>query len=642
MSKYLLFIIAALSIIVNKSYSQDKEIPKDLYIAATIPDSLKEDANSVVRYLGIEVDVKGPGKKTVKFHSMVTVLNEKGDDEAIMKLGYNRKFNSVSGIEMRVYNEKGELIKKYHKSDMYDGADGDNEALITDDRFLEVKHSIATYPITIEQQFEEDANSLIDLGSWHIQGSEQSIQSSNYLLSIDNSTGFRFLNKNTSIKPVITHTLDNKTAYSWRVSNLKAIKLEKNSLSWRILPRIDFAANSFEYYGIPGSINTWQNYGKWQRTLNADVCTLDPPRVDEIRKMTADIKTDKEKAKFLYNYLQQNMRYVYVQLGIGGLKPFPAMFVDQKKYGDCKALSNYMVAMLKAVNIPAYYAKVRAGTNEEPSNFSFPFDMSNHIIVCIPFKGDTTWLECTNNTQQFGKLGSFTENRNALLITEDGGKLVNTPRSTMQDNQFNGEVHIALDEDGGAKAQIKMLGTGEYRDEFIGLAYGKTDKQKEYLLRSLEIKQPSTFDLTSGKDIDGTKEFDLDLEFDKFCDIKTGDKQFYRPGAFMLWDETIPVLEKRKSDYYFAHPLQKACVTTIDLPQGFEVETLPVNQSLKFTYGNYEVKYVYDAAKNQVVSTAKFNLTNHVIPAAKYAEMQQYLDAVAKAQNKKLVIRRKA
>lgn len=110
----------------------------------------------------------------------------------------------------------------------------------------------------------------------------------------------------------------------------------------------------------------------------------------------------------------------------------------------------------------------------------------------------------------------------------------------------------------------------------------------------------------------------------------------------MLWDETIPVLEKRKSDYYFAHPLQKACVTTIDLPQGFEVETLPVNQSLKFTYGNYEVKYVYDAAKNQVVSTAKFNLTNHVIPAAKYAEMQQYLDAVAKAQNKKLVIRRKA
>jgi hypothetical protein len=65
-------------------------------------------------------------------------------------------------------------------------------------------------------------------------------------------------------------------------------------------------------------------------------------------------------------------------------------------------------------------------------------------------------------------------------------------------------------------------------------------------------------------------------------------------------------------------------------------------QSLKFTYGNYDVNYVYNAAKNQVISTAKFNLSNHVIPAAKYTELQQYLDAVAKAQNKKLVIRKKA
>jgi len=72
------------------------------------------------------------------------------------------------------------------------------------------------------------------------------------------------------------------------------------------------------------------------------------------------------------------------------------------------------------------------------------------------------------------------------------------------------------------------------------------------------------------------------------------------------------------------------------------VETLPVNQTLKFSYGNYQVSYIYDAAKNQVISTAKFNLNNQMIPAAKYNEMQQYLDAVAKAQNKKLVIRHKA
>ena len=100
--------------------------------------------------------------------------------------------------------------------------------------------------------------------------------------------------------------------------------------------------------------------------------------------------------------------------------------------------------------------------------------------------------------------------------------------------------------------------------------------------------------------------------------------------------------DKRKSDYYFDSPIKKSCVTTIDLPKGFEIETLPANQAIKFSYGNYEVKYVYDAVKNQVIATAKFTITNQDIPAAKYTELQQYLDAVAKAQNKKLVIRKKA
>jgi hypothetical protein len=89
-------------------------------------------------------------------------------------------------------------------------------------------------------------------------------------------------------------------------------------------------------------------------------------------------------------------------------------------------------------------------------------------------------------------------------------------------------------------------------------------------------------------------------------------------------------------------PMQKPCVTTIDLPAGFEVETLPANASLKFSYGNYDINYVYNKAKNQVVSTAKFILNNHVIPASKYTEMQLYMDGIAKAQNKKLVIRKKA
>ena len=636
-----LFACTAFALFTAQAFSQSKDIPAELYKASTIPDSLKKDANSVIRYDAYDETVKGPGKAIIKEHCIVTILNEKADKEAVMYLQYDKKFNSVDNAEMIVYDADGKQIKKYHKSDMYDRSASDGVSIITDDRIMIVEHTIVKYPVTIEQITEQDINSFLDLGEWHIQHDEQAVQNASYRIKVNPTVGFRYINKNTNIKPDISKA-DDYDAYQWNVKNLKADKLEEEALPWRVLPKIRFATNSFQYDGMPGDISTWNNYGKWIKALNADVCSLTPAREEEIRKMTADIKTDKEKAKFLYQYMQKSMRYVSVSLGIGGLKPFSATFVDQKKYGDCKALSNYMTALLKAVNIPSYYAIVRAEANKEPADPSFPSDPFNHIIVCVPFKGDTTWLECTSSTQPFGKLGTFTENRNALLITEDGGKLVNTPKSTINDNQFNSEVHLLLQADGGAKATVKISATGGYRDQYIGMSHTKTDEQKEFFLKFLNVKQPSILDLKPADDNDGVKQVNIEMEYDKFCDIMAGDKIFYHPRVFDLWRLTVPVLEKRKSDYYFEHPMKKTCVTTIDLPEGFEVESLPANAALKFSYGNYEVNYVYNAAKNQIISTAKFNLTNYVIPAAKYNEMQQYMDAIAKVQNKKLVLRKKA
>lgn len=625
----------------GRALGQVPEAPKELYIAGNIPDSLKEDANSVMRYSSHEVLVKAPGHSVEKIHTIVTVLNEKANREAGIVLPYNRKFATVGSFEMVIYDAAGKPLKKYHKGDMYEHAAEDNSTLVTDDRLMVIGHSLATYPSTVEMIYEIDNNSLIDIDSWKIQKPEQSVQNSYYIISANSTSGFRYLNKNTRIKPKEV-TANGMDTYLWQVFNLKAFKLEEGAQTWRVLPRIEFTSNAFEFYGVKGDFSSWKSFGNWIRALNADVCSLTPEREAEIRKMTDTIKSDKAKARFLYNYLQQNVRYVSIQLGIGGLKPFPAMFVDQKKYGDCKALSNYMVALLKAVNIPAHYAVINAGANEEPAETNFPNNPFNHIIVCVPFKGDTTWLECTSNTQPFGKLGSFTENRRALLITDEGGKLVRTPRSTMEDNTFTGEVHIVLDPEGGAKAHVKILGTGEYRFDYFGIESLKLDEQKEVYIRMLNMKQPSLFDILPSKDQNGVKELNMDLEYDKFCDVAAGDKQFYRPKVLDLWAATVPVEEKRKSDYYFETPMLKSCVTTIDLPAGFEVETLPVNQNLKFTYGTYDVSYAYDAAKNRIVSKASFKLFNHIIPAARYTEMQQYLDAVAKAQNKKLVIKHKA
>jgi hypothetical protein len=620
--------------------AQDKSISPALYVAAAIPDSLKEDAYAVIRYNMVEINVTSAGRAVIKQHRIVTLLDEKARSETQLVVGYNQ-YNSIGTMQMTAYNADGKLIKKYTKGDAYDQSATSDGTLVSTERLKALQHSVGSYPVTIETVSEQVMNSRLDLPTWYIRPDETSVQQSFYKVTVNPALGFRYKNKHTGIQPQKLNDGKNEV-YTWQVNNLKAQTPEDDIPGWCTAPKILFTTNNFEFNGIPGSLSSWQEYGKWQLALNADVCSLTPQRAEEIKQLTANLQTDKEKAKFLYHYVQQNMRYVSIQLGIGGLKPFPAMFVDQKKYGDCKALSNYMYALLKAVNIRAHYALINAGTNAEPADADFPADPFNHIVLCIPFKNDTTWLECTSNTQAFGKLGAFTENRTALLITEDGGKLVCTPKSAGNDNQFNSQVQVTLNAEGGATAKVKIISTGEFRDLFVdGLPTISQDKQREYLIRSLNFRQPAFFDFKPATDAEGVNEANFELEYDNFTEVAAGNKKFYRPRVFDVWSTTLPVVKKRQADFYFDHPMQKACTTVISLPAGFEAESLPENVSLKFAYGNYEANYKYDAAKNEVTSIVKFNINQHIVPAGKYPEMQQYMDSIAKAQNKKLVIRKK-
>lgn len=623
-----------------KSFCQSNDIPKDAYRVAGIPDSLKKHASSVVRYSEIIINVKGPGKATIKLHTITTLLNDKAQDLAGLYMGYNKNFDTYSGIEMNVFNDKGESIKKYRKSDMYDGSAANSEMLVTDERFLSLRHTAAAYPVTIEKKYEEDRNSFIDLGQWYPQLMGQAIQYTVIKVIADPSIGFRYKVLNSDSKPV-KRSVKGLDEYTWEFRNLPVLKNTSNVLPWKTLPDIEMAVNNFNCYGYQGDFNNWQSFGKWFQSLNNDVCTLTPKRVAEIKKMTDSIKTAQGKARFLYHYLQQNVRYVDIDLGIGGYRSYPATFVDEKKYGDCKALSNYMRALLKAVNIDANYVIVGAGDKAQQVEPGFPANRFNHVILCLPFKNDTTWLECTSQKQAYGKLGAFTENRKALLIDHDGGRLVNTPGSTTADNQFNSEVNIKINTDGSAKTSIKIATTGAYRSHYLAYNALSIDQQKQVYTRLLHMRQFSELNITHSDLDNSINETDLDITFDKFCDIVSDDKLFFRPFAFDLSTYIFTPDAKRKTDFHFEYPMAKSCTTTIDLPRGFEIETLPPNASLKFAFGSFEISYVYNQSSNKVVSIAKFNINNAVIPPENYAEMQHFFDEVGQEERRKLVVKHK-
>jgi hypothetical protein len=628
-----LLLILLFSSITTEIFSQ-----VNVYDASTIPATLKENAHSVKREEKINFEVKDISNAKLSVHQVFTVLDPEADDVLFFKQ-ITDEFTKLDDAEIRVFDADGKQVNKYKMKDMK--SIGIGEGLVIDGKvyFLNVK--TVTYPITIQYDYEIKFKGTIRYPDYSIEDPEQSVEYSQYTASVPADLDLKFKAQHISITPAVSSDSKNKV-YSWEVKNLVAVPEEEGAGSQRnSFPAILISPNKFSMDGYDGDLTSWKNLGEWYTQLTKGSLNLSDETKIFLKNLVKDAKSNDEKIDILYNYLQKNCRYVSIQLGIGGLKPFDADFVDKKKYGDCKALANYMQAMLDAVGIVSYPALINAEYNQQPVDPDFPEEAFNHVIVCVPQNKDTTWLECTDNTADAGVLGSFTENRNALLITPSGGVLVPTPKSKASENTLSLYTKVILKEDGSGESESVMKTNGEYKQEIINYVMNeKKDDQKEYLVRRLGFLQPDQFEMSTNKKNDCTEtSFKLDIE--KVPEFTAGSKMFLSPRIYKIINATLPDTKKRTRPYYFHFPFIKTDTTVYQLPENYTVANLPQSWNEQFDYGKFTTKYSYDDKSNTITSVAFLQLSTNVIPAEKFEDARKFFNKVIQEYTEKIVIAKK-
>lgn len=625
MYKYLLLLFLLIPVI---SFEQD-------YKVSLIPDSLKENANVIKRIDETKIVIKNIGKAYIYHKYAYTILNETGDAAAVYR-NYYDPFHSLSDITGKMFDSTGKLLKSIKKREIADLSDNDEESLVSDSRRKIFAFYNKVYPYTVEFEDEVEMNGIFSLPEWYPVGHYMlSVQQS--ILEVETPADYHLRYKQFCYNdsPKITSNKD-KLIYLWQVTNKKAIREEilQPPIN-EITSAVYLAPTDFEIGGYTGNMETWNNLGKFNTQLNLNKQTLPDNIKQEIHKLT-DGLNDQEKVKTLYQYLQSNTRYINVSLGIGGWKPFEAAYVAKNKYGDCKALSNYMVSLLKEAGIKANYVVINGDEDDKGAYADFPMQSFNHIICCVPLKNDTVWLECTSQTTSAGYMGLFTGDRLALLIDDDGGHLVHTPAYGINDNVKYRKIDAVIDEEGNLTANLNTHFSGISQEAVHSLFHdANKDEQEKYLnnIINLPTYKVEKIDFKETKNKIPAMDEYLKIVSENYATI-TGKRLLIRPDIINV-ESKLPSDRPRQFGVVIPYSYKEIDSISISLPPRYTVEALPKNTDLKTKFGTYSVTYVITNSKIEMVRIQTHNAIQ--APASEYNDLVKFYDSMYKADHARIV-----
>jgi hypothetical protein len=611
------------------------------YSALFIADSLKKNANVVLRYEETVVEIKSPGKATVKERHTYTIMNEAAARYGAYSSSYG-KFNSINYINGHLYDAFGKELKSVKKKDMQDVSGDDESNLMVDTRYKVHDFYCRTYPYTVDYEEEDDMDGILDFTDWvPMAAANMSVQFSKYVIIAPKDYEVRYKSYNCAVQPVVTED-GKKKVYTWQIRNLPAITTEPNAPSFReLVPNIVFAPSDFEAEGYKGNMSTWTNFGKFMYQLAAGRDVLPDDIKAKVHQIADPLKDDKSKIFALYDFMQKNTRYISVQLGIGGWQPFDAKYVATKRYGDCKALSNYMVALLKEAGIKANHVVITAGSNAKAINEEFPSLQGNHMITCVPRQNDTIWLECTSQTVSPGFMGSFTGDRKAILIDEDGGHIVRTPIYTAADNLQLRVVNAVVDAEGNLDAKVNTRFTGIQQETPHALIYEVSkDEREKYLNKAINLP---TYQVKESNYVEEkavlpvVKEY-LHVLSNGYASV-TGKRLFIAPNLFNKTSTRYSADSVRKYDIVYNYAFRDIDSVSITIPEGFTPESMPPPVLIDSKFGKYSAQVKVDG--NKIFYIRVQEKSRGRFQPGDYADMVKFQEQIYKADRARIVMVKK-
>ncbi|WP_306642249.1 transglutaminase-like domain-containing protein [Sanyastnella coralliicola] len=435
-----------------------------------------------------------------------------------------------------------------------------------------------------------------------------------------------------------------KTIYHWVKNDVESFDIEDDAptvSSWA--PHILVYVESYTVDGqeIPVLRNaddlfTW--YNEFLQGVEYDNCVDVASVVDSI---TNPSQSEEEKVRTIFRWVQDNIKYVAFESGMGGFIPRDPNSVYLKRFGDCKDMASLIHSMCKHADIPTYLTWI--GTDEIPYSFEeLPTPSSvNHMILAYGDLDNIKWLDATDPNVEFGVPTSFIQGQEAMLkINEDRYEILTVKEMPADYNVVQERTRLTLEDD-------VLVGKGDIN--FSGYYRQNVTRIVDSMDGDEDLIEKFVDDYTQK----GNNKFDL-RSFDiAIPEVHEGDAvisyEFGIPSYLVHSENEVYVnlnLDKPYADFKleedrelpreFRYQCSINSTYELEIPEGYELKFVP--DAASFAHEDFQFSFEYVLEDNQLTLIQDINVATKLLEKEDFEEWNKMIKAMKKFYRQSIVL----
>ncbi len=574
----------------------------------------------------------------------LVLLNDKAAGYAQREISYVKLFSSISDIDAYtlVPKEKG----GYKKVKVKEFADNNNtsEDVFYDD--VSTKTFVFPQPaqgaITV-LKYTETTKDPHFLNKFYF-ASGNPVEQAVFTIKVHKDVDLKFVLKNPKDDILFSEATEgNYKIYTWTRNNI--VKLESESSAKSIAyetPHVICYIASYKGKTKRHSVleDTKGLYNYCYSLLDKG---LEKPDAEIMRitdSLITNINNNEDKVKAVYNYIQENIKYIAFEDGLGGFIPRKPSMVCTRKFGDCKDISNLICCMLNYAGVPSYHTWV--GTNTIPYRFSeLPImGVANHMITAVWLNNQWYFLDGTAKFLSYRYPSDFVQGKQAMIgINADSFVLVDIPIIKGEVNKTRDTLYAAISGDTIAGKGIKII-DGLTRCEISSSVYYTSgNKVNELWENFLEVGQNNckieNIAILGLKGRDSILQFKYDYKVPKYI-TQIDNEKYVNLNLLKLWNSSDIEIEKRTREYMFDQTKTNDITTIFNIPKGYTVTKVPTNNAID--KGDFGFNFTYKQVGNTIVYNQKFWYNSLVLNKPDFKAWNDTIELLHKAYRQNIVL----